>query len=140
MALSTRTDLGEIRISDHVVAGIITDIMEEPDFYGKVWPATERGREFGRGPRIADSDFEIDIQTSADDLKSITIEFSVIVKFGISIKTTTHSLADHITDNMLYILGTRPSVIIINIAGAKSKHIARRNTRTIYKYTNSEQE
>ena len=64
----------------------------------------------------------------------MTIEFSVIVRFGVSIKTVTHEFSDRIADSMLYILGIKPTKIIINIAGVKSKQIARRNTRTIYRY------
>ena len=134
MAISVKTDLGTVKISDQVIGGIITDILDTPDMSKKIWPAEDRGRQFGRRPKIVDSDIASYIETSADDNGDVTIEFSVIVRFGVSIKTVTHEFSDRIADSMLYILGIKPTKIIINIAGVKSKQIARRNTRTIYRY------
>lgn len=136
MAISKRTDLGEVRISEQVAAGIILYIFDSPDMSDKIWPASERGREFGRMPRIldSDSDFASTIHTVTDESGNLTIEFSVIVRFGVSIKTLTRELSDMIAERLHYILGIKPSKIIINIAGVKSRHIAKRNTRTIYRY------
>ena len=136
MAISTRTDLGEVKITDKVIADTIIEIFYSPDIYDKIWPASERGREFGRAPRIldSDSDFASTIQTTTDESGKMTLEFSVIVRFGVSIKTLTRDISDEIADRLQYVLGIRISTIIINIAGVKSKHIAKRNTRTIYRY------
>ena len=136
MAISTRTDLGNVKISDQVAASIILYIFDSADMSEKIWPASERGREFGRTPRIldSDSDFASTIQTNTDESGDLTIEFSVIVRFGVSIKALTRELSDRIAERLQYILGIKPSKIIINIAGVKSRHIAARNTRTIYRY------
>ncbi len=144
MTISRKTELGEVKISDQVAADIITAIFEAPDMSDKIWPATERGHAIGKRSMIAeivdigDTDFASNIETETDASGNVTIEFSVIVRFGVSIKTVTHEFSDRIADSMLYILGIKPSRIIINIAGVKSRQIARRNTRTIYRYdTNS---
>ena len=140
MAISVKTDLGTVKISDQVIGGIITDILDSPDLSKKIWPAEDRGRQFGRRPKIVDSDIASYIETSADDNGDVTIEFSVIVRFGVSIKTLTRDIADRIVDRMQYILGIKPSVIIINIAGVKSRQIATRKTRTIYRYDKENQD
>ena len=140
MAISVKTDLGTVKISDQVIGGIITDILDSPDLSKKIWPAEDRGRQFGRRPKIVDSDIASYIETSADDNGDVTIEFSVIVRFGVSIKTLTRDIADRIVDRMQYILGIKPSVIIINIAGVKSGQIATRKTRTIYRYDKENQD
>ncbi len=140
MAIIKETELGVVKVSNQVVAGIISDIMADPDMSYKIWPATEHGHRIGKKKGFAeiidmgDSDLASNIEVSSDKSGNVTIEFSVIVKFGLSIKAITRSLADKIAESMHYVLGIKPSVIIINIAGVKSKQIARRNTRTIYKY------
>ena len=141
MAICTKTELGDVKISDQVVAGIISDIMAQPEMSDRIWSATENGHRIGKKKGIAeiidlgDSDLASNIDVDTDDTGDVSIEFSVIVRFGVSIKALTRSLSDQIAERMQYILGMKPSVIIINIAGVKSKQIARRNTRTIYKYT-----
>ncbi len=140
MAVSVKTELGDIKISDQVIAGIISDVSSDPDIQDRLWPATEKGRRIGKRSMISeiidpgDSDLASNIEARSDDSGRVTLELSVIVRFGISIKAATRMLSDRIADSMEYILGLRPSVIIINIAGVKSRQIARRNTRTIYRY------
>ena len=113
MAIIRKTDLGEVKVTDQVVAGIISDIMTDPDMSDRIWPATEHGHRIGKKKWIAeiidlgDSDLASNIDVSSDDSGNVTIEFSVIVKFGLS----------------------------INIAGVKSRQIAKRSTCTIYKYS-----
>lgn len=140
MAVIGKTELGEIKISDDIIANIISDVLNSPEICDKIWPATVHGHKIGRKSKIAeivdlgDSDLVSNISVSTDDQGDVTIEFSVIVRFGISIKSSTKMLSDQIAENMQYILGVKPSIIIINIAGVKSRQIAKRNTRTIYRY------
>ena len=134
MSIVKNTDLGEVKISDQVIAQIISDSMSTEGIKGKIWPATVHGRQIGVLPKIVDAEFASNIVIASKDDETITLEFSVIVKFGTSIRKITRALADTISDNMKYIIGITPSVITINIAGVKSKQIAKRNTKAVYKY------
>ena len=133
MALIKTTDLGDVRVSDQVIARIISDAMSEEDMTENIWPSTERGFQIGLLPKIVDAELASNIEAKATD-EGVSLEFSVIVRFGASIKKLTKTLADRIHDNMEYILGVAPDVITINIAGVKSKQTARRNTKAVYRY------
>ena len=127
------TGLGEIKISDQVIANIILDAMSETDMTDSIWPATVHGRMLGRRTRTVDSEFASNIECNHSE-EGFTIEFSVIVKFGISIKKTTKDLSDRIHDDTGYMLGIMPDKITINIAGVKSRNTARRNIKAVYRY------
>ncbi len=127
------TGLGEIKISDQVIANIILDAMSETDMTDSIWPATVHGRMLGRRTRTVDSEFASNIECSHSE-EGFTIEFSVIVKFGISIKKTTKDLSDRIHDDTGYMLGIMPDKITINIVGVKSRNTARRNIKAVYRY------
>ena len=134
MSIVKTTELGEVKISDEIVAQIISDSMTAEGIKDKIWPATVHGRQIGRLPKIVDAEFASNVVIDRLDDGSIHLEFSVIVKFGISLKKITKELADLVSDNMKYTLGVTPSKITINIAGVKSKQVAKRNTKAVYKY------
>lgn len=134
MTVSRKTELGEIKINDQIVEDLIMDIITSDEMRRKVWPAPSKGHKIGRLTGIHDPGADLDLISDTDEEGLVSIEFSVIVRFGISIKKTTRILADELADSMKYTLGVRPSVITINIAGVKSKLIAKRRTRTIYRY------
>ena len=138
MALSRKTDLGEIKISDQIIEDMITDIFSGPDMRNKIWPPSKYAYKIGKLHGIADPGSGLELESTSDKEGRIKIEFSVIVRFGISIRKTTREFSDKLYESMKYQLGIEPDVIIINIAGVKSKQIARRNTRVIYKYDNEE--
>lgn len=133
MSIIRSTELGEVKISDQVIARIISDAMSSDDIADDIWPSTERGFQIGLLPKLVDAEFASNIETQLTE-EGIELEFSVIVRFGASIKQTTRILADRVHDDMRYILGIAPSVITINIAGVKSKQTARRNTKAVYRY------
>lgn len=134
MSLSKKTDLGEIKISDEIIAEIISDAISHPDLASNIWPATERGRQIGLLPKIVDAEFASNIETSYTEDEKVNLEFSVIVRFGVSISKVTKELSDRIVEKMDYILGITPDEITINIAGVRSKQIARRNIKAVYRY------
>ena len=138
MALSSRTDLGEIKISDQIIEDMITDIISGPDMRNKIWAPAKYAYKIGKLHGIADPGSGLELEASRDEEGRVKIEFSVIVRFGISIRKTTKEFSDKLFESMKYQLGIEPDIIIINIAGVKSKQIARRNTRVIYKYDNEE--
>lgn len=134
MSIIKKTELGNVQISDQLIVHMISEAIEHPDLKGKVWAATERGRQIGLIPMRAEAELASSIKTELGEDDFLTMEFNVIVRFGISIKRITKRLSDLVADNMYYVLGLRPDIITINIAGVKSKQIARRNTKAVFKY------
>lgn len=134
MTLARNTELGSITISNTIFAQIIFDGMTLPQCNNMIWPATKRGRQIAIGSRFNDTDFAMNIDSDYDDNGNMVIEFNVIVRFGISIKRITKHLADYVADEIEYDSGKKPSVIIINIAGVRSRHKAKRNTKVVYRY------
>jgi uncharacterized alkaline shock family protein YloU len=68
------------------------------------------------------------------DSTHISLEFSIIVKFGSSISSITRKLADEIHREILTDLGLETTQITINIAGVRSRKVARRNAEVVYRY------
>lgn len=134
MSYNKETELGDVKISDQIIAQIVSDAMNTDGISNKVWPATVHGRQIGLLPKIVDAEFASNMNVDNDGNDGLVLEFSVIVKFGESLKHITRLLADTISDNIKYLLGISPSMITINIAGVKSKQIAKRNTKAVYKY------
>lgn len=134
MTYTRSTNLGEIKISDLVIARIILDAMSAPDMKGIIWPATVHGRQLGRRTRSLDSEFASNIECSYSEEEGSVLEFSVIVKFGISIRKTTRELSDRIHDDIEYVSGISTDLITINIAGVKSRNTAKRNIKAVYRY------
>ena len=62
------------------------------------------------------------------------LAFSVIVKFGTSIRSLTDALGDDIANQLEKKLGQKPRQIVIRITGVKSRQIARRNLEVIKRY------
>ncbi len=134
MALTKQTELGEISISNMVFAQIIFEGMRIPECRGKIWPATPRGRQIGIVPKYIDTEFSMYIDVDFNEEGRVELEFSVITLFGISIKRTTKHLADYIAGAFVKYSGRTPAAITINIAGVRSRHKARRNTKVVYRY------
>ena len=134
MSFEKNTELGEVKISDQIIAQIILDAMESENIRDRIWPATVRGRQIGLLPKIVDAEFASNMNIDSDENDRLTLEFNVIVKFGESIRSVTHILADNIEESLKYLLGINTSVITINIAGVRSRQIARRNTKAVYRY------
>lgn len=133
MAFETKNDLGRLSVSDDLIADIIMKDMEAPSLKGRVWPATRHGRKIGDLPRVIDSEFGSNIDLDLhDDGTSFDIGFSVIVKFGVSIREVTSDLAGKLRDDICAQTGLRPAAVTIYIAGVKSKKIARRNTKVVF--------
>ena len=137
MTLSIKNDLGTISISNALFARMIYNGMELPECAGKMWPATRRGRQLGSVPKLNDTELSMNVEVHYNEEQKICLEFSVIMLFGAGIRKTTAVLADHIADHIKKYSGRKPAEITINIAGVKSvksKHIAKRNTKVVYRY------
>ena len=134
MSVARDNRLGTISLSNAVFAQIIFDGMLQESCADRIWPSTPRGRQVGVIDRFTDSEFSMYINTDRDQDGRITLEFSVIVQFGLSIRKLTGMLSDYIADRISELDGDRPSVITINIAGVRSRHKVRRNTKVVYHY------
>ena len=134
MSLYKENELGKISISNTVFASIIRDGFQLMECKGRVWPASKKGRQIGNETKFNLSDFGNVIETSLDEDGRLAIEFSIIVKFGTSIKKITDALADYLAENVESFQGSKPAQITIRISGVKSKQIARRNTEVIKRY------
>lgn len=135
MTISRETDLGTISISNAIFAQIILDAFEQESCQGKVWPATKRGRQLGgdQMPSAADYGGYIEAERSFDG-KTIDLEFSVIIRFGTSIRRVTEALGNFIAEEIREKQGRYPNQIKIRIAGVRSRQIARRNLEVIKSY------
>lgn len=135
MTISRETDLGTISISNAIFAQIILDAFEQESCRGKVWPATRRGRQLGgdQMPDAADYGSHIEAERSLDGT-SIDLEFSIIIRFGSSIRKVTDALGDFIAEAICEKQGRYPHQIKIRIAGVRSRQIARRNLEVIKNY------
>ena len=100
-----------------------------------MWPSTKKGRQIGSDAKFSISDFagNIEVEPSFDG-DSVDIEFSVIVKFGTSIRKLTDAVADYIADTIYQKQKKKPNQIKIRIAGVKSRQVARRNLEVIKRY------
>ncbi len=135
MAVSKETQLGTVSISDIMFAQMIAESFKIPACEERVWPATKKGRQIGSDQKYSLSEFagHIEIEKSLDG-ESVDLAFSVIVRFGTSIRRLTDALGDAIAEEILKRLGRKPQQITIRVTGVKSRQIARRNLEVIKRY------
>lgn len=134
MAITRETELGTIQIVNAIFAQIIFDGMMQEDCLDQIWPSTPRGRQVGIIELFTDTEFSMYIDVKRGEDGRIVLEFSVIVRFGVSIRAVTRALADYVAEQIRALDGAYPSVITINIAGVRSRHKVRRNTKVVYRY------
>lgn len=135
MTISKDTELGEIAVSDIMFAQVISECFKSETCLGRVFPATKKGRQIGSDQKYSISEFASHIETEKSfDGESVDLTFSVIVKFGTSIRSLTDVLGDDIAEKIQQKLGQKPRQITIRITGVKSRQIARRNLEVIKRY------
>lgn len=139
MTLSKETKLGTISVSDVLFAQIIGECFTREYCKDRVWPATKRGRQIGSDAKFNVAEFanHIEVCHSTDEIH-LNLEFSVIVKFGTSIRKICDRMADTIADEIKQKTGKKPFQIKIRIAGVKSKQIAKRNLEVIKEYDDTD--
>jgi uncharacterized alkaline shock family protein YloU len=136
MALTKKTDLGTITLSDDIFAEILSDVFQEASCGDSIWLSTRRGRMITKMIYWSDSELKRSIDCSFDEQGRVSLRFSVVVRFGISIRRVTGIIADQVAKRIEEVLGSPPSVITIEIAGVRSRQTARRNTKVVYRYEN----
>ena len=135
MTLSRETDLGTISVSNILFAQIIAESFEQEACRGKVWPATRKGRQIGNDQKYSISEFASHIEAEPSfDKSSVDLEFSVIVKFGASIRRLTDAVCDYIADELYKKQGKKPCQITVHISGVKSRQTARRSLEVVKRY------
>lgn len=135
MTLSRETELGTISVSDVLFAQIIAESFELEPCRDRVWPATRKGRQIGNDQKFSIGEFasHIEVESSFDG-ESVDLEFSVIVKFGTSIRALTDAMADYIAEEIERKSGKKPCQITVRISGVKSRQTARRSLEVIKRY------
>ena len=117
MPLIRETDYGKIIISGEVFKGDIEKACSISACGGDVWLAAKPN-----------------IKVEFDDSGRIILEFSVIAKFGTSIRETCRIIADDIARRIEYRSGQLPSRIQVNVTGVKSKNVVKRSMEVICEY------
>ena len=135
VTISRSTELGTITLSDLIFAEVIERSFNQKECKGRVWPATSRGRLIGTDQKSGIQEFahEIEVKMGPDD-NAVSIEFSIIIRFGTSIKKITGLIGDYIAEAIKEDHGERPIFIKIRISGVKSKQIARRDVEVLKSY------
>ncbi len=135
MTLSRETELGTISISNLLFAQVIAESFRIEACKGKVWPAAKKGRQIGSEKKFNLSEFAnaIEIEESPYDGR-IDIEFSIIIKFGVSISGVCEAAANYIANRIEEKQGKKPHQIKIKVTGVKSKQIAKRNLEVVKRY------
>ena len=136
MGIRKENELGTLILSDELIAGIVSSAFTIDKINGFVWASTRHGRLIDRRdvPDAQELAPSIDVKEREDG--RLELEFSVIVNFGTSIKRVTKILADAVRERIRDRLGLDAGAVIIDIAGVRSKQIAKRTTRIVYEYGN----
>ncbi len=134
MTLTKKTDLGTVTLSDNIIAEILSDVFQEASYSNRIWLSTRRGRMITKMLYLSDSELKRSIDCTFDEQGRVRLRFSVVVQFGISIRRVTRIIADRVAERIEEALGFPPSVITIEIAGVRSRQMARRNTKVVYRY------
>lgn len=134
MSLDRTTDLGIIRISDNLIVDAVLKALHQPECEDKLWISTRLGNEIGMLRSWNAPASKYDVTASFGEKGDVKIEFNIIIRFGLSIHKYTRIVADAIRESLREIASGCPLTVTINIAGVRSKKIARRHTRTVYHY------
>ena len=133
MILMKETDFGMIAISKNVFAEIVEAALNQPGCAGVIWPTARGGNLLDRVLHFTDPEVMKSIRVYSEE-GTVKIEFSVIMKFGASIRAVTRKVSDYICERVREFLPEEPIQITVDIAGVRSKQVARRNTKTVYRY------
>jgi len=114
MSLIRETEYGKITVSNEVFKDTIELACNMPECDSDIWlagkPAIEA--EYGEDGRVS-------------------LEFSVVVRFGTPIKSLCRLVADEVAEKIRERSGKLPSMIKVNVTGVKSKSIVRRSMEVI---------
>lgn len=135
MSISKENNYGKISVSDLLYAEILTDCFHREECIGKIWPSSPKGRQIGNDTKIHKHELASNIIIDSDDNgDNISVEIFVIIKFGVSIKQITASIADAFAEGIASFHNAKPKQIKVNITGVKSKAIAKRSLEVIREY------
>ncbi len=117
MALVKETEYGKIILSNELFKEAIENACMLPETSGKLWIANKPG-----------------INAKYNDSGKVSLEFSIVAKFGIPISDTCKHLADALAEQIRNRSGEYPSEIKINVVGVKSKNIVKRAMEVVCEY------
>lgn len=123
--ITVDTELGTIKVAKSVIGNIIMDVIDS--FDGKVILSNSKGKvpnqlAYKLGPKEAVDEIKIDLTEDG-----MNMEIYVLLKFGTSIKETTHKMIDDIRSSMKEMIGMDINDFTVVVTGMVSKHIAPRH-------------
>ena len=119
-----KTDLGEIEISRTILAHAILSAVNQMD--GQVLVTSKKGELLTAGGKRGSAD-ETDCLEIDDRSGALVVRVYLAVRFGLSMKQVTDSLAGKIRKNMLKEVGVAPASAIIHVTGTLAKKMAPRD-------------
>ncbi|MDO4869782.1 MAG: Asp23/Gls24 family envelope stress response protein [Bacillota bacterium] len=130
--LEIKTETGDIRFSKNVIKRIATDAVHQMD--GKAYIYHYRGRYKnamnGIGSRMSlyNGDKGDPGSIEVDDTDTgLRITVYLVVKFGVSIRSSCIDILNYIFDNVKSVMGEEPEIVKVIVTGVESNEIARRD-------------
>lgn len=119
-----RTDLGEIEIGRTILAHAVLAAIESME--GQVLATTKKGKVLAEVGRFSNTDAAdcVEIEEADDSLR---VYVHLAVRFGLSMKQITDTLAKKIRRNLQKEAGISPASVIIHVTGTVAKKIAPRD-------------
>lgn len=124
MFYKLETKSGNISMEKSVIAKIIVKTVAA--FSGKVFISTKTGKIIGVIAKIGGMDEKSHIEINMDG-KELKIKMYVVIRFGMSIKSTTDELIKDIKSNIEEMTDIKVSSVSIVVTGMISKHLSKRN-------------
>lgn len=135
MTIARETDLGRISISNAIFAADHHGRHGTGKLPRKGLAVHQAGTPAGRRADADAADYGSHIEAERSlDGESIDLEFSIIIRFGTSIRRVTDALGGFIAQAIYEKQGRYPHQVKIRIAGVRSRQIARRNLEVIKNY------
>ena len=111
------------------------EFLSRSPVWGKIWAATRKGRQIGSDQKFSVGEFASHIEAeNSFDGAGADLEFSVIVRFGTSIRKLTDDVCNYIAETLYEKQGRKPNQIKIHIVGVRSRQTARRSLEVIKRY------
>lgn len=124
MLYSSNTQLGKIEYDDKIIGNIIRKIAG--DFKGRVMLSGSKGRIKKNTEKTRDSD-DVSFMNMKKTDNAYTIDVYIVLKFGTSIRATSHELIKRIRSEVSAITGINVSKVRIIITGMLSRNFTKRH-------------
>jgi len=124
MFYTDTNDLGKIQFDENIIGNIIRKIADS--FHGKVMLSGSRGRIKKNTARTRNSD-DLTFMNMKKTNDGYVIDVYIVLKFGTSIRRTSHEFIDLIKEQVSQITEIPVNKVRIIITGMLSKNFTRRH-------------